>query len=269
MRGRYLLLLRNGFFYLAALLLSGVFALAIPLIVLPLRVGWPVVRAYLYSILFLLKHICGLTFEIRGTQNMPCGPVLIAAAHQSTWENLFFHVIFDNPAMLMKEEILRYPLVGTIVKKNGHIPAHRSGDIQAIKLSFEEAKRQAKIGRSVLVFPTGTRTGTAQMPPIRRGVAALYDQLGLPCVAIVHNSGRFWQNKSWLRHAGTIIVEILEPIPTGLDKKAFLRKLTDQLADGTERLLHPPEKPLLMPILSSQAESIHAQMLATRRADSN
>jgi 1-acyl-sn-glycerol-3-phosphate acyltransferase len=265
-RERSLLLLRNGIFHLAALMLSGIFVLTIPLIVLPLRVGWPVVRAYLRCILFLLKRICGLTFEIRGAEKMPAGPVLIASAHQSTWENLFFQIIFSNPAILMKEEILRYPLVGAIVRKNGHIPAHRSGDLQAIRQSFEDARRQAASGRSILIFPSGTRTGVEKAPPMRRGVAALYDQLRLPCVAVAHNSGLYWRNKSWLRYPGTIIVEILDPIPAGLDKKTFLDKLSGQLAEGTDRLLHKPEKPILMPRLSPQAEHLLGRMQAARQA---
>ncbi|CCF18306.1 putative 1-acyl-sn-glycerol-3-phosphate acyltransferase [Pseudorhizobium banfieldiae] len=266
MPDRLLLLFRNIIFYMAAMLLSVAFLLATPLIVLPLRVGWPVVKAYLHSILFLLKHICGLTFEVMGAPNMPAGPVLIAAAHQSTWENLFFQVIFDNPAILIKEEILRYPLVGAIVKKNAHIPAHRSGDVQAVKLSFEEARRQARAGRSILIFPSGTRSGTADMPPLRRGVCALYGRLELPCVPVAHNSGLYWQNKSWLRHPGRIIVEILEPIPAGLEKEVFLRQLTEQLVDGTDRLLHPADKPVLMPLLSPRARRIHAEMLPMEKA---
>ncbi|MFU0507333.1 lysophospholipid acyltransferase family protein [Pseudaminobacter sp. NGMCC 1.201702] len=269
MRERSLLLLRNGIFYLAALMLSGVFALTIPLIVFPFQVGWPVVQAYLRCTLFLLKHVCGLTFEIRGAEKMPKGPVLIASAHQSTWENLFFQLIFGNPAMLMKEEILHYPLVGAIVRKSGHIPANRSGDLQAIRRSFEDAKRQASSGRSILIFPSGTRTGVDRKPPMRRGVAALYEQLGIPCVTVVHNSGLYWRNKSWLRNPGTIVVEILDPIPAGLDKKTFLDKLSGQLTDGANRLLHQPEKPLLMPRLSPRAQHLLTQMQAASKVGDN
>jgi 1-acyl-sn-glycerol-3-phosphate acyltransferase len=268
-RERSLLLLRNGIFYLASLMLSGVFVLATSLIVFPLWVGLPVMRAYLRGMLFLLKRICGLTFEVRGAEKMPEGPVLIASAHQSTWENLFFQIIFDNPAILIKEEILRYPLVGAIAKKNGHIPAHRSGDIEAIRRSFEDAKRQAASGRCILVFPSGTRSGVDKAPPMRRGVAALYEQLRLPCVPVVHNSGLYWRNKSWLRCPGTIVVEILDPIPVGLDKKTFLDTLSGQLAEGTSRLLHKPEKPALMPRLSPGAERLLGQMRAVPKVSDN
>ena len=68
------------------------------------------------------------------------GPVLIASAHQTTWENLFLPILLDNPAMIIEEEVFRYPLVGTISRKNGHIPAHRSGDIDKIRQSVAVAQ---------------------------------------------------------------------------------------------------------------------------------
>jgi 1-acyl-sn-glycerol-3-phosphate acyltransferase len=265
MRSHGLLLLRNGTFYLCALAVSGLFALALPLIALPAplarQIGWPIVTAYLRSILFLLKQICGLTFTVSGADKIvSTRPVLIASAHQSTWENLFFQIIFPNPAIIIKEEILRYPIAGAISRKNGHIPAFRIGDIHKIKESFRQAELRAKEGRSILIFPAGTRTGTAPPPPLRRGVAALYERLRLPCVPVAHNSGCLWRNGSWLRLPGTIIVQVLDPIPAGLDKATFLEALTTRLNTATEQLLREGEEPVLMPRMSKRAARVFADI---------
>lgn len=265
MRLRSLLLARNAVYYFLALVLSGLFALTIPLIIFPMKVGWPIVVAYLRSLLFLLKWICGLTFEVRGIEKLPPGPVLIASAHQTTWENLFFPLIFNNPAIMVKEELLGYLLVGAIARKNGHIPAHRSGDLEAIRQSFELARATAVNGRSILIFPTGTRTGTNKMPPLRRGVAALYHQLELPCVPVAHNSGLYWQNGSWLRRPGTIVVEILDPIPAGLDKKSFMQNLSDQLTATNHRLLSMADMPSSRSSPAVQAESLDTTAFTSRK----
>lgn len=264
MRRRSFLLARNAVYYFLSLVLSGLFALTIPLIVFPVKVGWPIVIAYLRAVLFLLRWICGLTFEVRGIEKMPPGPVLIASAHQTTWENLFFPLIFNNPAIVVKEEILGYLLVGAIARKNGYIPAYRSGDLEAIRQSFELVRATADSGRSILIFPTGTRTGTNRTPSLRRGVAALYHQLGLPCVPVAHNSGLYWQNGSWLRHRGTIVVEILDPIPAGLDKKSFMQNLSGQLTAANHRLLGATDTPSSRPSSAVQAEGFDNATLAAR-----
>lgn len=231
------LILRNAAFYAAAGIVSAPFVLAAPLIVLAFdRFGMPVIRAYLRSILFLLKWICGLDYAVSGRVNLPAGPALIASAHQSTWENLFFIVIFDNPTFVVKEELLNYPLVGSIVRKNGYLPAYRTGDLEKIKQSFEAARREVATGRSILIYPTGTRTGTDAMPELKRGVAALYQTLGLPCVPVAHDSGRYWQHKSWLRHKGTIRVEILPALPQALEKREFLTTLAERLGAATDAM---------------------------------
>lgn len=203
----------------------------------PTRMVWPFVTAWLKGILFLLKWLAGLDYVIRRSDRLPEGPVLFAASHQSTWENLFFHVLLGNPAMIAKEELLGYPLVGNIVRRNRHIPAYRSGEPDLVRRSLEEARRQADEGRSVLIFPSGTRTGTTPNPQLRRGVAALYGILERPCVPVAHNSGLYWPRGSWLRRPGTIIVEFGEPIPPGLSKKEFLETLSTRLGGSTARLL--------------------------------
>lgn len=210
-----------------------------PLVYLPFPTWmvWPVVTAWLKGILFLLRWLIGLDYVIVGGELLPPGPVMFAAAHQSTWENLFFQVLLGNPAMIAKQEILDYPLVGNISRRNRHIPAYRGGEPELVRQSLLEARRQVDEGRNILIYPTGTRTGTRGSPPIRRGVAALYAMLDRPCVPVAHNSGAYWEHGSWLRRPGTIVVEFTEQIEPGLPKKEFLETLAARLGSATDRLL--------------------------------
>ena len=76
-------------------------------------------------------------------------------------------------------------------------------------------------------------------PVYKPGVAALYTQLGIPCVALVHNSGLFWAD--WfLRRPGTIVVEYLEAIPPGLPKRKFMSVLESRMEEAITRLLREP-----------------------------
>ena len=42
------------------------------------------------------------------------------------------------------------------------------------------------------------------------------------------NSGLFWPRRSLRRYPGTVLVEVLDPIPPGLDKRAFLARLQER-----------------------------------------
>jgi 1-acyl-sn-glycerol-3-phosphate acyltransferase len=215
------------------------FLILAPLAYLPLptRIVWPFVVAWLRGVMWLLKWVIGQGFEIRNASRRPPGAVLLASAHQSTWENMFFQVLIGNPAMIAKEELFRYPLVGEITRRNRHIRAFRGGHPEMVRRSLAEARQQADAGRSILIYPSGTRTGVQRNPPMRRGVAALYAVLERPCVPIAHNSGLYWMHPSFLRRRGTIIVEFGEPIPAGLPKREFMELLEARLNGATERLL--------------------------------
>jgi 1-acyl-sn-glycerol-3-phosphate acyltransferase len=47
----------------------------------------------------------------------------------------------------------------------------------------------------------------------------------------------FWPRRSILRRPGTVVVEILDPIPPGLDKDVFIRRLQDEIETATARLV--------------------------------
>ena len=51
------------------------------------------------------------------------------------------------------------------------------------------------------------------------------------------NSGLFWPRRSLLRHPGTVLLEVLDPIPPGLDRREFMARLQDVLERASARLV--------------------------------
>jgi 1-acyl-sn-glycerol-3-phosphate acyltransferase len=88
-----------------------------------------------------------------------------------------------------------------------------------------------------VIFPEGTRRAPGAEPRYKFGVAHLYAEIGVPCVPVALNSGLFWPRRKFLRYPGTIIVEFLPPIPPGLDKSAFIRRLQSDIETATARLV--------------------------------
>ena len=74
-------------------------------------------------------------------------------------------------------------------------------------------------------------------PDYRYGVTRLYRDLGVSCLPVAVNSGLFWPRRKFLRYPGTIRVEVLDPIPPGLDQAAFMARLQSEIETATARLI--------------------------------
>jgi len=187
--------------------------------------------------LFLLRAIVGTKIEVRGRENIPEGPCLVASKHQSAWETFALIPIFRDPALLMKRELFWIPFHGWFSHKFEMIPVDRDKGPTALRRMLREARKRIDDGREISIFPEGTRRPAGDPPDYKTGIAMLYDALGIPCVPVALNSGLFWPRRSLLRRPGTIIVEILDPIPPGLRKAEFLRRLETAIEGASNRLL--------------------------------
>lgn len=186
---------------------------------------------YIRLQLWLLRVICRQRYRVEWEGAVPAGPCILASRHEALWETLVLPLIFDNPVIFLKQDILRYPLVGLIVAKLGGIGVDRSGALDSIRQPFEQARAAVAEGRRVLIFPSGTRD-PAQRDRVQSGVAVLYRMLDVPVVPILLNSGALWPWKSWLRHPGVITVRVLPMIEPGLKTAEFIAKLTQDLASS-------------------------------------
>jgi 1-acyl-sn-glycerol-3-phosphate acyltransferase len=186
------------------------------------------------GVMVLLRLIVGTGIEIRGTR--PTGPVIIASKHQSAWDTMIYHIVVDDPAIVMKRELLHIPVYGWYCRKSRMIPIDRGAGPKALRSLIAGAKRAAAARRPIVVFPQGTRVAPGASRPYLPGVSALYDQLGLPVVPVALNSGLFWPRRSWRRRIGTIVIEFLPPIPPGLARKEFAARLETTIEQTTAAL---------------------------------
>jgi 1-acyl-sn-glycerol-3-phosphate acyltransferase len=185
----------------------------------------------------LLKAICALGCEVRGREKLPAGACLIAAKHQSAWDTFGLIPIFRDPAMVMKAELGAIPLYGWFSHKFEHIFIRRDKGPTALKQLIRDARQRAAAGREIVIFPEGTRRPPGAQPAYRPGFLALYEGLGLPCVPVALNSGLFWPRRSILRYPGTIVVEILDPIPPGLERAQARQLIQERIEAACERLI--------------------------------
>jgi 1-acyl-sn-glycerol-3-phosphate acyltransferase len=101
----------------------------------------------------------------------------------------------------------------------------------------ERARVELSRGRQLIIFPEGTRRPVEAEPRYKFGIAHLYAEEGVPVLPVALNSGLFWPRRTFLRHPGTVVVEILDPILPGKDKDVFAQELQDTIESTTQRLV--------------------------------
>ncbi|MFC6197532.1 lysophospholipid acyltransferase family protein [Ponticaulis profundi] len=189
-----------------------------------------------------MKVFCGASTEIRGRENLPDGPALIAPKHQSTMDVLMAFLFLDDPCFVLKKELMYYPIFGMYAAKAGMIAIDRQGSTKTLKDMAAKGKKALADGRSLLIFPEGTRLPPGAEPDYKPGIALLYKELGVPCVPIALNTGYCWPARGITRHPGEMVIEILPSIEPGLQRKAFMKTLTEQLESGTSKLLEEGQR---------------------------
>ncbi len=192
---------------------------------------------FLGTVAWLERTVLGLRYEVRGRENLPTGPFLVAAKHQSAWETMKLHLMLSDPAVVLKQELTRVPVLGWFATKTQMIPVDRSARNRAVTTLAEGARRIKAQGRPIVIFPQGTRTAPGTRHPYRIGIGMLYEQLQIPLVPMALNSGLFWPRRSFLKYPGTIVVEFLPAIQPGLARYALMRELAERLEAATDRLV--------------------------------
>ena len=164
----------------------------------------------------------GVTVRVEGPR--PVGPVLYAAKHQSFFEAIDFADALGGPAIILKRELTRIPLWGWATSVYGAIAVDRDASATMLRRMLKEGAALTAQGRSILLFPEGTRVPPGEQPPLRSGFAGLYKALKLPVVPIAVDSGRLWPKRG-AKHAGVINYRFGEPVPPGLSREEAERRV--------------------------------------------
>ena len=161
------------------------------------------------------RVLLGIHIRVEGTR--PAGPALYAAKHQAMFETLELQRLLDGPAMALKRELADIPVWGWAARRYGALVVDREASATALRTMMREANAAKAQGRSILIFPEGTRVKPGEQPPLKSGFAGLYRALALPTVAVACDSGVLWPKRG-AKRAGIITFRFGEVIPTGLSR---------------------------------------------------
>jgi 1-acyl-sn-glycerol-3-phosphate acyltransferase len=247
-------MLRSALFAAAFYTATALFlVLGSPLLLGPRRYAMMGLKAHAIVSLWLLEKICGTRMEVRGLERAPAGPYLVVAKHQSAWDTFALVPLFRDPAIVLKDELKWIPLYGWFCVKFAHILVKRDKGAGALKAMIRDARERASHGREIVIFPEGTRRPPGAAPDYKPGYVALYEGLAIPCVPLALNSGLYWPRRELMRHPGTIVVELLEPLPAGMSRAEFRDTVIARIEAASARLIEEAARSPTPPPLPSVA----------------
>lgn len=184
--------------------------------------------------LWALEKICGLTYRVRGWDNLPKRNCVVLCKHQSAWETIALRGLLPaEHTWVLKRELLRVPFFGWALAAFQPIAIDRSAGRKAVLQMLREGKYWLDQGRWIVVFPEGTRVSPGEHKTFNPGGAMLAKKSGYAVLPIAHNAGVFWRRRDLKKHPGTIDVVIGEPLDTAGLSVADVNQRVEQWIEDT------------------------------------
>jgi 1-acyl-sn-glycerol-3-phosphate acyltransferase len=179
----------------------------------------------------------GGELHVEGLEHVdPNRPTIYASNHQSTIDiPVLFCALPVDLRFIAKKQLGYVPMLGWYLKIGGHILIDRKNHRRAMA-SLEQAAREIRSGKNIIVFPEGTRSEDGRVLPFKKGPFTLALKAGVPvCPVTIEGSGKLMPKSSWRITPGPIRVRIGAPIATRdvaeRDRDAFVKRVRDVIID--------------------------------------
>ena len=165
--------IRSWCFGFALIALTALFGPVI-LVMIAFRTAAPairrVTRIWASGMLLLLRWIAGISYREQGRENIPALPCLIMCNHQSPWGTIAALVLFPDVAIVAKDSLSGVPVLGWFLRHSPMVVIDRDSYLAAVRRMMTEGAHALASGRSVLIFPEGTRKSPSDAIEFRRGI---------------------------------------------------------------------------------------------------
>ncbi len=210
-------------------------------------------KSVLYTNPFVKKSVLNISNE---TFEKPC---IIIANHSSFLDILAVGMLSPNIVFMVSDWVYKSPVFGGAVRAAGFLPASAG-----IESNVEKFRETFANGKSVVIFPEGTRSMTNKINRFKKGAMFLFENLEIDIVPIlVHGTSEVLPKGDFIIYDGPLTVEILPRINFGHNEigKTFAEKTKNVSAyfkNEFSRLRNEVEKPdYFYPIIT---QSYHYKM---------
>ena len=179
----------------------------------------------------LILLTTGVRIRVAGLDRLaPGGAYVFVSNHQSIYDiPILFWTLPHQLRILAKASLGRFPVLGWHLRWTGHLLVDRA---RAGAATLKQVAALMAGGRSLIVFPEGTRSVDGQVGPFKRGLFLIAIEAGLPIVPVSVAGSRHVMRKGRLMTCpGEVAVVIHEPIETRGMQRATARDLADRTRD--------------------------------------
>lgn len=179
---------------------------------------------------------CGIKVHVSGLENVDPGiPHIFMSNHQSYFDILgLLAVIPVDFKFIMKQELMKIPLLGPAMRGAGYIGIKREDPRKAVA-SLTEAANRIRSGASVLIFPEGTRSPDGQLQAFKKGGFTLALKAGCDIVPVsIRGSHRIVPKGSLDIRKGEFAIHLGEPIPAGEYTRRNIGQLMERVRQGIQ-----------------------------------
>ncbi|HTK42044.1 MAG TPA: lysophospholipid acyltransferase family protein [Gemmatimonadales bacterium] len=144
----------------------------------------------------------------------PRRPYVVVSNHESFADILLISHLPWEMKWLSKAELFKVPVLGWLMRLAGDIPVRRGEGRSAVE-ALQRCRTVLKQRVSVMIFPEGTRSPTADMLPFKDGAFRLAIDTGVPILPLaVSGTGTALPKHGFLFGRAKAEVRVLEPIET-------------------------------------------------------
>jgi len=216
----------------------------------------PVYWAGVKGVMFFVRAV-GVRVRVLGIERIPPGVCLFVANHTSSADApAVVGAIPRRIALILKESLFQFPIVGQAFSSAHFVPVNRSAHDSAVA-SVEKATEVLRAGQSFLIYPEGTRSLDGRLQRFKKGAVVMAINAGVPIVPMICSGAhRIMEKRSLVIHPGEIVVEFLDPIASSGYSLEQRDELNEKIRAAMAASLPPDQRPLDSPGVSEEpAES--------------
>lgn len=168
-----------------------------------------------------LLRVAGVVVEVKGLENIPQDAALFVSNHQGNFDIPILLAELGSPkSIVAKVQLEKMPLISTWMRYFDCVFIDRDNARQSIKV-LGQAEENLEKGKSVIIFPEGTRSKGGPMGEFKSGAFKMAFKTNVPIVPVViDGSYKIMEaNGNWIKPQN-VKLTVLPPVDTvGMTKE--------------------------------------------------
>lgn len=163
-----------------------------------------------------VTRLCGVDVDLRLPEAPLDAPAyLVMANHTSHFDVMGLYSTLEiDMKPVAKQSLGHIPLFGWALRSGAAIMIDRRDRERAVA-SIERAGRTIRGGKSVLMFPEGTRTPAGELGPLKKGPFHLALAARVPILPIgISGTGEILKTGDWKIRPGKVVIRVGDPLET-------------------------------------------------------